>query len=156
MEYNSLWPAIYASEEAKIIKAMGENLYEIHHIGSTAVPGLAAKPKIDIIVGCIDQGGIVSAELLNIGYVDRGSFISGCRDFTKRSDIKVNLHIFLSGDENIAKAIKFRDYLRINLAEAKKYEALKKDLAKKYYQDGSMQYCHAKSDFIEGLLTKII
>lgn len=113
MPYSSNWVEQYEQESAKVKAALGESLVAIHHVGSTAVPGLAAKPKIDMIAEVKDltfdhQG------LKDMGYQYQGGFsIPLRRCFMYRSgELDVNLHIFEVNDPEVALNLAFRDYLR--------------------------------------------
>ena len=113
VEYNPLWPEMYEQEKRLIIEALGDNFVDIYHVGSTSVPGLAAKPRIDIIAVANDRDrAIVSLE--NAGYLHKGEWNIPLKcGFTKREDVEVNLHLFF--DENhpeIELNLLFRDALR--------------------------------------------
>ena len=111
--YDPNWPNIFDHESVMIKEALGSNCTAIHHVGSTSVPGLAAKPKIDIIAEVRDLL-FDKSQLENLGYEYRGGFsIPLRRSFTIRmSDRKINLHIFEENDPEIELNILFRDYLR--------------------------------------------
>jgi GrpB-like predicted nucleotidyltransferase (UPF0157 family) len=124
--YNSKWPQMFEAEKEIISAALGDNYVAIHHIGSTAVPGLAAKPKIDIIAVAKERKKTI-IDLEKARYVHKGEWNIPLKcGFTKRGTSNVNLHVFF--DENhpeIELNLKFRDYLRNHPDVCDEYAALK-------------------------------
>jgi GrpB-like predicted nucleotidyltransferase (UPF0157 family) len=105
---------------------LGGNYLAIHHVGSTAVPGLAAKPKIDMIA-VVHSGDLSIAQLENIGFSYKGEWnIPFKFGFTKRGQDEINLHVFEEGHPEIELNILFRDYLRILLKALRSMRKLKK------------------------------
>jgi GrpB-like predicted nucleotidyltransferase (UPF0157 family) len=157
--YNHNWPDIFAAEALKIKKALGDNCVEIHHIGSTSVPSLAAKPKIDIIAAVKDLV-LHNHKLDEIGYFDQGHGfnIPLRRCFTIRGETEINLHIFEENDPEIELNILFRDYLRNNPDARMEYEALKYRLIaiESSHYKGRMykNYTLGKHEFIHKILSK--
>lgn len=128
--YNPDWPAMFEAEAAKIREALGDNCLAIHHIGSTSVPGLAAKPKIDIIA-VVDDPANATAALENIDFQYRGEYnIPLHYGFSKRGNIDVNLHVYESGHPEIELNLLFRDYLREHPEARDEYASLKENLLK--------------------------
>ena len=126
--YDDHWPKQFAVEEQLLTKALGDNFIAIHHIGSTAVPGLAAKPKIDIIAVVADATKTIS-QLETCGYEYRGEWnIPGKYGFTKRSEVSVNLHVYLDMHPEIECNLLFRDYLRKHIDVREEYAQLKQSL----------------------------
>src|SRR5947209_2546617 len=122
--YNPEWPEIFKTEAQQIQGALGEICTQIYHVGSTAVPGLSAKPKIDIIA-VIKPGSDPIAKLESIDYQYRGEFnIPVHYGFSKRVGTSVNLHVFEENNPEIQLNILFRDYLRANDEARKKYQQL--------------------------------
>jgi GrpB-like predicted nucleotidyltransferase (UPF0157 family) len=123
--YNHEWPKMFAAEADLIRRALGENYIAIHHVGSTSVPGLAAKPKIDIILDVKDaKNSIVNLE--SIGYQYKGEYnIPFHFGFSKRGDTNVNLHVYEEGNAEIELNILFRDYLRTHPEALNEYAQLK-------------------------------
>jgi GrpB-like predicted nucleotidyltransferase (UPF0157 family) len=124
--YDTNWPRMFSVEETIIRSALGDSCVAVHHVGSTAVPGLAAKPKIDIVAVAKDRKRAI-ADLGKAGYVHRGEWNIPLKcGFTKRGSTNVNLHLFF--DENhpeIELNLKFRDYLRTHPDVCNEYAALK-------------------------------
>jgi GrpB-like predicted nucleotidyltransferase (UPF0157 family) len=124
--YDLNWPTIFETEKEIISAALGDNLVAIHHIGSTAVPGLAAKPKIDIVAIAKNREKAI-IDLEKAGYVHKGEWNIPLKcGFTKRDATNVNLHVFF--DENhpeVELNLKFRDYLRDHPDVRDEYAAIK-------------------------------
>ena len=128
VKYNPEWPKLF-EEAAYIIKqALGHNFIAIDHIGSTAIPGLAAKPRIDVICQVDDTKRSI-AQLEVIGYKYKGEWnIPFKYGFTKRDGIEINLHIYKTGHPEIELNIRFRDFLRQNQSARDEYQQLKYNL----------------------------
>jgi GrpB-like predicted nucleotidyltransferase (UPF0157 family) len=131
--------------------ALGEVLIAVHHIGSTAVPGLAAKPIVDILVEVTDFRALDThnSNMEAIGYKPKGEFvISGRRYFQKGIDARTHhVHAFVTGDDNVMKHIAFRDYLISHRAIAEDYGTLKKNIAIACDNDIS-KYYDSKEAFV--------
>ncbi|MBU2514115.1 GrpB family protein [bacterium] len=112
--YDPSWPKRFETEKELLIRTLGEVVTAIHHIGSTAVPGLAAKPVIDMLVGVDDLStlDLLNPDMEAIGYEPRGEFgIPSRRYFQKGGDARSHqIHAFLAGDDNITRHVAFRDY----------------------------------------------
>jgi len=158
-EYDNNWPAMYQAEAERIRLALGENCAQIHHVGSTSVPGLSAKPKIDIIAVVKDFGQIGSS-LERIGYEYRGGFnLPFRKSFTSKVPLNVNLHVFEQNDPEIELNLLFRDYLRSSEDARMQYQQLKYDLASEddiNKKDGNIYsgYTLGKHDLISSILKK--
>ena len=151
-EYNPAWSEMYENESAAIRKILGENCIEIHHIGSTAVPGLAAKPIIDIMPVVYDLEAVdkAAADFEKIGYEYMGEFgIPGRRYLRKGGDERTHqIHIFSKNStDDIERHLAVRDYLRTHSDISSKYAELKKKLAK-MYPDDIERYCDGKDEFV--------
>lgn len=157
--YNSEWPVMFEKESSTIQAALGDQLIAIHHIGSTSVPGLAAKPKIDMIVVVKDPLQTI-AKLEAIGYQYRGEYnIPLHYGFSKRGDVDANLHVYEEGHPEIELNLLFRDYLRNNPAARDAYAALKirllEDKTSHQKENGAFTlYTLRKGDFIRDVLKK--
>lgn len=155
--YDHKWPSIFASESEKVAKVLGHNLKSIHHVGSTSIEGLAAKPKIDIAVIVKDYSKL---ELLDLGYEFRGFFNLPFRKFFRlRRDIKVNLHVFEEDSEGeLELLLLFRDYLRTHSLARSQYQILKYELLNKadsHEKNGMfVGYTLGKDAFIQSVLKK--
>lgn len=159
--YNPDWPRLFKAESTQIRLALGENCIAVHHVGSTAVFGLCAKPKIDIILVAKDMQ-LITQNLENIGYEYRGEFnIPLHLGFRKRFHLtNINLHVFEEGNPEIELNLLFRDYLRNHLDALEEYAALKLELIK---QDASHErvqgpfkgYTLGKDTFIKKTLDQV-
>jgi len=150
--YNLNWPKQFELEAAKIKEALSDNCIEIHHIGSTSVPGLAAKPIIDILPVVKDIRIVeeVESAMQALGYEGGKELflIPKRRMFSKSADIRThNVHIFEKDSPEIDCHLKFRNWLRENQEDKALYAQLKQDLAKKF-PDNMLQYYSAKEEFI--------
>lgn len=127
-EYNSNWPKIFARESEAIQDILKSHALEVHHIGSTSIVGMSAKPKIDIL--CVVDQLASSMKLTQLGYDFKGELNLPLHYyFRKQTDVsKFNVHVVEPGDGFILMNIAFRDYLRAHPKEREKYNQLKKDL----------------------------
>lgn len=153
VDYDPLWPLLFRKEADAISRILGDNLVLIHHIGSTSVPFLAAKPIIDIMPVVKDLSGVdaVSGEFVKLGYEYLGEFgIKGRRYLRKGGQERTHqIHIFqMEDDTNILRHLAFRDYLRSHRDVAMEYVALKKDLAARFPYDID-RYCDGKDAFVK-------
>ena len=153
--YDPAWSAMFDQEAALIRMALGKNCVAIHHVGSTSIPGLAAKPIIDIVPVVKDILQVDTNALEAFGYRDRGELgMLFRRYYTKGpSERTHHLHIWEEGNPEIDKHLFFRAYLIDNPAELKRYEDLKLNLAINYSNDRNA-YTLGKDDLITEMLQK--
>jgi GrpB-like predicted nucleotidyltransferase (UPF0157 family)/GNAT superfamily N-acetyltransferase len=159
--YDPDWPRAFEMEKERITEALGSSCIAIHHIGSTAVPGLAAKPKIDIIAAARGREAVV-ASLGQVGYAHRGEWNIPLQcGFTKRGVRDVNLHLFPDGNHpEIELNLKFRDYLRTHSDVRREYAALKMAILEdetSQRRTGKLSfpvYTLRKGDFIRKVLAR--
>lgn len=131
VDYNPNWPAMFKAESEEIKQTLGENCVALHHVGSTSVPGLSAKPIIDIICGVKQLTNVQATTLESLNFTHLGEYGIPMRMFfIKRTDIEVNLHIYELDNVEIELNLLLRDYLRSNPPARIKYAALKKHLIK--------------------------
>lgn len=129
------WAAAYRAEADIVRAAMGDTLIAVHHIGSTAIPGILAKPIIDMlgVAHSLDVIEAATPALVAAGYEAMGAFgIEGRRYFRKHDGAGVrthHLHVFAAGSPHIARHLAFRDYLRAHPERAAAYSTLKQTLA---------------------------
>jgi GrpB-like predicted nucleotidyltransferase (UPF0157 family)/GNAT superfamily N-acetyltransferase len=155
--YNCQWPEMF-EREAKLLKqAFGNNCAAVHHIGSTAVPGLSAKPIIDIlcVVEDIQNVDKSSKAMESLGYEVKGeNGIAFRRYFQKGINPRThNVHVYEEGDPEISRYLKFRDWMRSHDDDAQKYAKLKLELASLFPQD-ILQYCNGKDAFVASIDAK--
>ena len=161
VEPDPRWPEMFLVEAARLRRALDPALViDIDHFGSTAIPGLAAKPIIDILITAhsIVAAAAAIKPLLTLGYVfwednprkDRMFFVKGMPPHGQRRTHHV--HIMEPGDE-LQRQLLFRDYLRAHPDEAQRYAALKRDLAQRHRHDREA-YTSAKNDYVASITAK--
>jgi len=152
MPYDPAWPLRFAEEAARLKEALGDNCIEIYHVGSTAVPGLAAKPVLDIVPVVKDLYKVQESKgaLEALGYESKGEYGIPCRRFFTKQQGMVrthNVHVYEKGFAEIERLVKFRDWLRSHPADREAYSALKRDLASRYVDDIA-SYSQGKDLFV--------
>lgn len=161
VEYDPQWPILFEQEKERIVGALGSTILMVEHLGSTAVPGLAAKPVIDIAVGI--RSFVTSALLISpierLGYVYDPALerlFPERRFFWKGTPIVHTYHLHLAEADHpvLHRPLQFRDYLRKHSATAEEYAALKKELAKRCGQDIDA-YVAGKTALIEKVMSQI-
>ncbi|MBO1627880.1 GrpB family protein [Bacillus cereus] len=155
--YENHWSEKFQIEAKRLKIAMPEPV-KVHHIGSTSVPGLAAKPIVDMImeVEDIERVDNWKERFEKLGYIVKGeNGISGRRFFIHGTEEKrsYHLHVFETGNPEITRHLAFRDYMMAHCEEAEAYAALKNDLAEKFTYDGD-QYTEGKTDFVRNIDVK--
>jgi len=149
-DYDEAWPARFAAERRRIERALGPAALAVEHVGSTAVPGLAAKPIVDILVSvpeAEDEG--IAAALLAEGYELRVRE-PGHRMF-RTAGRDVHVHLWAAEAAEAGRLRAFRDRLRTSAADRVAYEKLKRELAGQPWSDMN-EYAEAKGPFIERIL----
>lgn len=155
--YNPNWPKIFEVESQKLKEALGANCIAVHHIGSTSVPGLLAKPVIDMI-GVLKKPEEAIKPLENLGFKYKGEYNIPMRFYFNRSEgVDVNLHVYEEGHPEIELNLLFRDYLRGHPEAREEYAALKQALLKEktsYEKNNSVftGYNLGKDAFIRKIL----
>ncbi len=162
--YDPDWPRQFAAESRRLRTVLDPALViGIEHFGSTAVPGLIAKPIIDILIAVHSLERAKSdavAPIRSLGYAywednpkaDRMFFVKGMPPYGARRTHHV--HITEPDGEMWQRRLAFRDYLRAHPDEAERYAALKRDLAKRYAADRE-EYTVAKTDYVEAVHRRI-
>ncbi|MBL8145130.1 MAG: GrpB family protein [Anaerolineae bacterium] len=159
-DYDPAWPVLAAEEIARIRASLGDRLLAIEHVGSTSVPGLAAKPLLDLMGGLqtLDEARVCVPHTEALGYhYEPGDSIPDRVYFNKGPEGARTHHLYLVelGGEYWVRHIAFRDALRADPALAADYAALKRLLAAKYGTD-RLGYTEAKSDFITAVEAKAL
>lgn len=156
-EYNENWPNTFELHARSIAAAIGRVALRIEHIGSTSVPGLAAKPIIDILV-VVPNSADESAYLPQFeaaGYVLRVREPDWNEHRMLRTPEKdVHIHIYSTGCQEIQRLLGFRDHLRQDAADRRRYERLKRELASKEWSDLNA-YAEAKTEVIEEIIASL-
>jgi GrpB-like predicted nucleotidyltransferase (UPF0157 family) len=152
-DYDASWPVRFETERARIAGVLGELARSIEHIGSTAVPGLAAKPIVDILVAvaAVEPDDTFRAGLEEAGYLLRVRE-PGHRMFrTPARDVHV--HVWAEDDEAVSRHLLFRDQLRRDAGDRAAYEQHKRRLAARRWADMN-EYAEAKSDLIASIVER--
>jgi GrpB-like predicted nucleotidyltransferase (UPF0157 family) len=150
--YDPAWPERFEREQARIETALGPRALRIEHVGSTAVPGLAAKPIVDVLVAVADpEAADLSGALEAAGYELRVRE-PGHRMF-RTPALDVHVHLWAAGDPEIERTLRFRDRLRASPEDREEYERLKRDLAARQWPDMNA-YADAKGPFISSVLAR--
>jgi GrpB-like predicted nucleotidyltransferase (UPF0157 family) len=151
VDYQEAWPAQFEVLRARVWLAVSGLALGIEHVGSTAVPGLAAKPIIDMSVVVRDRSAVppVIERLATIGYVHRGNLGIEDRDaFDHPPELpRHNLYVCPRGTIGIVNQLAVRDYLRLHPDAARRYGELKKQLAARFPNDID-SYVFGKTDFV--------
>lgn len=154
VDYNPLWPEQFETLRSWLANVLGGLALTIEHVGSTAVPGLAAKPiiDIDVLLRSPDDLPHAIAALASIGYQHRGDLgIPGREAFrAPTGDLRHHLYVCPNNAE-YQRHITFRDHLRAQPREADAYAALKRELARKFREDREA-YNNAKHEFVERIV----
>lgn len=157
--HNPKWRDAFAQEKQQIWQVFGDNVVAIHHIGSTAIPNIYAKPIIDLLVEvkAIAKIDRCNPSMAALGYEAMGEFgIPGRRFFRKNDAAGVrthHVHTFEVGEPEVEKHLAFRDYMIAHLEDAQQYSELKRELARKYPYDIS-SYMDGKHEFIQQMNEK--
>jgi len=154
--YDPEWPRLFEREAERIRAALGGSALLVEHAGSTSVPGLSAKPIIDIVLAVADT----TDEQAYVPALEAAGYVLRVREpdwhehrLLKGPDTNVNLHVFTIGCVEIERMLGFRDHLRADEADRVRYEQQKQELSQrtwKYVQ----HYADAKSEVVEEILTR--
>jgi GrpB-like predicted nucleotidyltransferase (UPF0157 family) len=156
VDYDPAWPGLFAREADRVRAVLGDRVSQLEHIGSTSVPGLAAKPIIDMLLVVPDPGDEPAylPDLEAAGYVlvirEPDWYQHRC---FKGPDTDVNLHVYPPGCPEIERYLLFRDRLRHDPAERARYQRVKRELAERdwtYVQ----QYADAKTEVVEAIIAR--
>jgi GrpB-like predicted nucleotidyltransferase (UPF0157 family) len=157
-DYDPRWPQTFELLRSRLSAALPGMAAAIEHIGSTAVPGLAAKPIIDIDLLMNSEGDLprVIVALTSLGYDHRGDLgIAGREAFQSPSnDLRHHLYVCPPSSREYPRHIAFRDYLRAHPESAAAYGQLKRDLAQTLGHDREA-YTQGKSDFVREILCRV-
>lgn len=161
--YSEEWPLQFADARAELLEVLAPSRVVIEHIGSTSIPGLAAKPIIDVLLGADSLGTIENAiqALAQRGYEYVSKYegeFPARRYFVKsesHSALRINLHAVVQGSQFWLEHIAFRDALRSNPSLASQYQELKMHLAVKLAQDRPA-YTAAKAPFIQAVVASAL
>jgi len=148
------WREAFEAEAKQVASALGENVTAVHHIGSTAIPNIYAKPVIDLLVEVRDITEVDgrSSAMESLGYEVMGEFgIPGRRYFRKDNQEGIRthqIHAFETGSAEVKRHLAFRDYVIANPDDAQRYSELKRQLADEHPQSMD-RYMDGKDSFIK-------
>ncbi|HVF45217.1 MAG TPA: GrpB family protein, partial [Pyrinomonadaceae bacterium] len=154
VDYDPDWPKKFEAHARRITDALGQAALRIEHIGSTSVPGLAAKPIIDILVVVADSAD----EPAYLPRLEAAGYVLRVREpdwnehrMLRTPERDVHIHVYSAGCPEIEQNLAFRDRLRRNADDRGRYERTKRELASKDWPDMNA-YADAKTQVIEGIL----
>ena len=156
VDYDPEWPSMFEREALRIRGALGDRAVRIEHVGSTSVPGLAAKPRIDILLILADTSdeSTYVPDLEAVGYVLR---IREPEWYEHRmlngSEIDLNLHVLPAGCDEVERMLAFRDHLRRDEADRELYQRSKRELAQRSWQF-MQDYADAKTNIVAEIMSR--
>jgi GrpB-like predicted nucleotidyltransferase (UPF0157 family) len=155
-DYDPAWPTLFEREAARIRGALGVGALRIEHTGSTSVPGLAAKPIIDVTLIVADS----SDEPAYVPHLEAAGYVLRIREpdwhehrVFKGPDTDVNLHVFSAGSTELERMVGFRDWLRTHDDDRALYELTKRELAVRAWRH-VQNYADAKTEVIEAIIAR--
>lgn len=155
-DYDPQWPRLFARERERIRAALGDRVVLLEHVGSTSVPGLAAKPRIDLLLVVPDSAD----EPSYVPPLEAAGYVLRIREpewyehrVFKGPDTDVNLHVFSPGCIEIARMLRFRDWLRANAEDRQLYERTKRELAARTWKY-TQNYADAKTQVVEEIMER--
>jgi GrpB-like predicted nucleotidyltransferase (UPF0157 family) len=158
VDYDPAWPSLFEREATRIRAALGDRVRSLEHVGSTSVPGLAAKPIIDMVLAVRDS----SDEAAYVPPMEAAGYLLRIREpewlehrLFKGPDTAVNVHVFSAGETEIRHMVAFRDWLRSHDDDRLHYERTKRELAArdwKYVQ----HYADAKTDVVAVIMGRAL
>jgi GrpB-like predicted nucleotidyltransferase (UPF0157 family) len=158
-EYNLLWPGMFETLRTQIMSALDGLAAAVEHVGSTAVPELAAKPIIDLDVLLVSAADLPLAilKLAALGYEHRGDLdVFGREAFrAPPGSFPHHLYVCLPDSQEFRRHILFRDYLRSHARDARAYSVLKRELAARFSADREA-YTEGKGAFVEEILRRAV
>jgi GrpB-like predicted nucleotidyltransferase (UPF0157 family) len=155
-EYDPDWPVLFAREASRIRAVLRGTALLVEHVGSTSVPGLAAKPIIDILLAVPDTAD----EPSYVPAMEAAGYVLRVREpgwfehrMFKGPDININLHVFSAGVTEIDRMLRFRDWLRDTDADRDYYEQTKRDLARRTWRH-VQHYADAKTAVVREIMER--
>lgn len=156
VEYDPNWPNLFEREANRIRSVLGSKALQIEHVGSTSVPGLCAKPIIDILLvvkNSADEPSYVPA-LEEAGYslqIREPEWFE--HRLFKGPDTDINIHVFSEGASEVDRILRFRDWLRSNESDRNKYAQVKRRLAKNKWRH-VQHYADAKTSIVQEIMER--
>ena len=156
VDYDPDWPRLFRREAERIRAVLGERVVRLEHVGSTSVPGLAAKPIIDILLVVPDS----SEEPAYVPDLEAAGYVLVIREperhqhrVFKGPDTNVHLHVYSPGSPEIERYLVFRDRLRSDPADRERYQRIKRELAQRDWRY-VQQYADAKTEVVEEIIAR--
>jgi GrpB-like predicted nucleotidyltransferase (UPF0157 family) len=156
VEYDPRWPELFRREADRIRTALGEQALQVEHAGSTSVPGLAAKPIVDIVLVVADSAD----EAAYVPALEASGYVLRLREpdwfehrLLKGPDTSVNVHVFSRDCREIERMLLFRDRLRGDDSDRELYERTKRELAQKEWKY-TQHYADAKQGVVEEIIAR--
>ena len=148
------WADEFEHEAQRVRAALADRVLLLEHVGSTAIPGLAAKPIIDMLLAVADSAD----EDSYVPPMEAAGYVLRIREpdwhehrLFKGPDRDINLHVFTDGDSEVRRMLLFRDTLRTDPAALARYQATKRELASRTWRY-VQEYADAKNDIVDGIL----
>ncbi|MEK5132985.1 GrpB family protein [Bacillus sp. FSL W8-0645] len=155
--WSAEWGKEFEREKKRIVEVIGQYTVNVHHIGSTAVNGLSAKPIIDIAIeiDCFLDGKQCVTALQELGYSYRGINVLPERHYFNKGEPRTHqIHMYQTGNRYLLEQLNFRDYLRRNELVRNEYEQLKLNLSSLNKKD-KHKYAEGKTNFVQSILERI-
>jgi GrpB-like predicted nucleotidyltransferase (UPF0157 family) len=154
--YDPAWPLLFTRLAKQIHEALGDSLLLLEHVGSTSVPGLSAKPIIDMVLAVADS----SDELSYVKPLEEKGYTLRIREpdwyehrLLRPPDVEGHLHVFSEGCQEIGQMLLFRDWLRAHRDDRLLYEETKHELAARTWKY-TQNYADAKSEVVQEILAR--
>jgi GrpB-like predicted nucleotidyltransferase (UPF0157 family) len=154
--YDPAWPSLFTRLAKHIHEALGDDILLLEHVGSTSVPGLSAKPIIDMVLAVADS----SDESSYVPPLEEKGYTLRIREpdwyehrLLKAPDVPGNLHVFSDGCEEIEQMLLFRDWLRTHADDRLFYEETKRKLAARKWKY-TQNYADAKTEVVQEILAR--
>jgi len=154
--YDAAWPLRYAVEADRVVRVLGSRVLLLEHVGSTSVPGLPAKPILDMLLVVADS----AAEEDYVPPMERAGYVLRIREpdwyehrLFKGPDANINLHVFSVGCVEIGRMLGFRDHLRSDVADRELYARTKRELAARHWKY-VQEYADAKTEVVEAIISR--
>ena len=156
IEYDPHWPELFKREFNRIQSILGSRVLQLEHVGSTSIPGLCAKPIIDILLTVADSSDEPSYVLA----LEKAGYTLRIREpdwfehrLFKGPDTDINLHVFSAGASEVKRMLRFRDWLRTNDTDRENYARVKRDLAQRVWRN-VQNYADAKTEIIREIMER--
>jgi GrpB-like predicted nucleotidyltransferase (UPF0157 family) len=156
VDYDPAWPRLFEREAARIRSALGDRALQVEHTGSTSVPGLAAKPIIDVVLVVADSAD----EPAYVPPLESAGYVLRIREpdwfehrLLRGTEPAANIHVFSAGCAEIERMLLFRDHLRRNDEDRELYERTKRELARRKWRY-VQHYADAKTEVVRRILAR--